>query len=165
MIRAIMWKEWRENRAKYLAYWVALNAPILIVAVAVGISTAARTPFADLSDSTVLKYLPLTLGEPVLVATLFLLVTGFLAMATFSPEIENGSLFFVYEQPVSRQRYVAMKLLLCGFQVVLAACFATLFATAAGYLIMLLSGKVTSAGSSEAFHAVMAAAARAAVWC
>ena len=165
MIRAIIWKEWHEHRAKYIGYWLALNAPILMVALAVGISKTARTPFADLSDGTVLKYLPLALGEPVLLATAFLLVTGFLAMATFSPEIENGSLFFVYEQPVSRQRYVAMKLLLGGFQVVLAACFATLFATAAGYSMMLLGGKVTLAGSSGAFQAVMTASARAAVWC
>jgi len=165
MIHAIMWKEWREHRAKYLAYWLALNAPILILALAVGISTAARTPFADLSDSTVLKYLPLTLGEPMLVATLFLLVTGFLAVATFSPEIEDGSLFFVYEQPLSRKRYVAMKLLIGGIHVVLAACFATLFATAAAYAMMLLGGKVTWAGSATAFNAVLAASARAAVWC
>ena len=165
MIHAIMWKEWREHRAKYLAYWLALNAPILILALAVGISTAARTPFADLSDSTVLKYLPLSLVESLLLATLFLLVTGFLAVATFSPEIEDGSLFFVYEQPLSRKRYVAMKLLIGGIHVVLAACFATLFATAAAYAMMLLGGKVTWAGSATAFNAVLAASARAAVWC
>ena len=165
MIYAIMWKEWCEHRAKYLAYWLALNAPILILALAVGISTAARTPFADLSDSTVLKYLPLSLVESLLLATLFLLVTGFLAVATFSPEIEDGSLFFVYEQPLSRKRYVAMKLLIGGIHVVLAACFATLFATAAAYAMMLLGGKVTWAGSATAFNAVLAASARAAVWC
>jgi ABC-type transport system involved in multi-copper enzyme maturation permease subunit len=165
MIRTIVWKEWREHRAKYIAYWLALNAPILLVALAVGVSPAARTPFADLSNSTVLKYLPLALGEPVLVATLFLLVTGFLAIATFSPEIEDHSLFFVYEQPVPRQRYVAMKLLIGGIHVVIAACFATLFATAAAYVMMLLSGKVTWGGSAGAFPAVLAASARAAIWC
>jgi ABC-type transport system involved in multi-copper enzyme maturation permease subunit len=165
MIRAIIWKEWHEHRAKYVAYWLALNAPLLLVALAVGISAAARTPFADLSDSTVLKYLPLALGEPLLLATAFLLVTGCLAVATFSPEIEDGSLFFVYEQPLSRNRYVAMKLLIGGFHVVLAACFATLFATAAAYAMMLLGAKVTWAGSAGAFYAVLAASARAAVWC
>jgi hypothetical protein len=99
MIHAIIWKEWREHRAKYLAYWIALNAPILIVAVAVGISTAARTPFADLSDSTVLKYLPLTLGEPLLVATVFLLVTGCLAVATFSPRSRMAHCFSCTSSP------------------------------------------------------------------
>src|SRR5258708_22028336 len=127
MIRAIIWKEWREHRAKYIAYWLVINSPVLLVALAVGISAAARTPFADLSDGTVLKYLPLALGEPVLLAFAFLLVTGYLAVATFAPEIEDGSLFFVSEQPVSRGRYIAMKLLIGGLQTVLAVCFATLF--------------------------------------
>src|SRR3984893_18174979 len=124
MIGVIIWKEWREHRGKFIAYWLAINAPILLVALAVGISAAARTPFADLSDSTVLKYLPLTLGEPVLLATAFLLVTGFLAVAAFRQEIEDGSLFFVYEQPLSRQGYVAMKVLIGGIHVALAAFFA-----------------------------------------
>jgi hypothetical protein len=164
MIRAIIWKEWHEHRAKYVAYWVALNAPVLLVALAVGISAAARTPFADLSDSTILKYLPLALGEPLLVATAFLLVSGCLAVATFSTEIEDRSLFFVYEQPLSHNRYVAMKLLSGGVHLVLAICFATLFATVAGYAMMLIGGKVTWAGSATAFYAVLAASARAAVW-
>jgi ABC-type transport system involved in multi-copper enzyme maturation permease subunit len=165
MIGAIIWKEWHEHRPKYITYWLVINAPILLVALAVGISKTARTPFADLSDRTVLKYLPLALGEPVLLATAFLLITGYLAVAMFSPEIEDGSLFFVYEQPLSRKRYVAMKLVLGGFHVVLAASFATLFATGAAYAMMLLSGKLTWAGSSGAFYAVLAASARAAVWC
>lgn len=165
MIRAIIWKEWREHRAKYLAYWLAFNAPILLVALAVGISAAARTPFADLSDSTVLKYLPLTLGEPLLLATAFLLVTGFLAVGAFRHEIEDSSLFFVFEQPLSRHRYVAMKVLIGAIHVALAACFAILFATAAAYAMMLLSGRVTWAGSASAFYAVFAASARAVVWC
>ena len=165
MIRAIIWKEWREHRGKFIAYWAALNAPILLVALAVGISRAARTPFADLSDSTVLKYLPLALGEPLLLATAWLLVTGFLAVATFSPEIENGSLFFVFEQPLSRRRYALTKLAIGGLHVALAACFATLFATSAAYAMMLIGGKVTLAGSAGAFQAVLAASARASVWC
>jgi hypothetical protein len=165
MIRTLIWKEWHEHRAKYIFYWVALNIPILVVALAVGLSTGARTPFADLSNATVLKYLPLALGEPVLLSTLYLVITGCLAVATFTPEIEDRTLLFVSEQPVSRKRYVAMKLLIGGLHAVLAVCFATLFATVAAYGIMLLSGKVTMTGSAGAFSAVLAASARAAVWC
>ncbi len=63
MIRAIFWKEWHEHRSKYLGYWFSLNAPILVLALAIGLSTAARTPFADLTDALTLKYLPLALVE------------------------------------------------------------------------------------------------------
>jgi hypothetical protein len=165
MIRAILWKEWREHRAKYLAYWVVLNAPILLVAFAVAVSTAARTPFADLSNSTVLKYLPLALAEPLLLSTAFLTVTGLLAVATFYPELEDRSVFFVYEQPVPRTRYVAIKVLIGGFHVACATFFATVFAAVAAYGILLASGKVTVAGSSEALRVVMAASLRGAMWC
>lgn len=164
MIRALIWKEWREHRARYLFYWLTLNTPILLVAIALAVSSGARTPFADLSDATVLKYLPLALGAPLMAATLFLLATGYLAVATFTPEIENRTLLFVSEQPLSRRKYVAVKLLAGGAHVVLAVCFASLFATLAAYGMMLVSGKITPAGSAAAFQAVWAASARAAVW-
>jgi len=164
MIGTMIWKEWREHRARYIFYWAVLNAPILIVGLSVGFSAGARTPFADLSDAAVLKYLPLALTEPLLLATLFLLVTGYLAVATFTPEIEDRTLLFISEQPLSRERYVAMKLLIGGLHVVVAVVFATLLATLAVYAMMLLSGKVTEAGSVGAFGAVLAASARAAVW-
>ncbi|HEY3837257.1 MAG TPA: hypothetical protein VGL72_11830 [Bryobacteraceae bacterium] len=164
MIRAIIWKEWHEHRSKYIGYWLALHAPILLLALAIALSSAARVPFADLSDATVLKWLPLSLIESPLIVTIFLLLTGYLAVATFCPEIEDRSLFFLYEQPASRKLYLAMKLLNGAMHVVLATACATLLMPLVVYAMMLISGKVTSAGSSAAFLAVMAAAGRAAVW-
>lgn len=166
MIRAIFWKEWREHRWKYAAYWLVLNAPILAAALSVALSAGARAPFADLSGATALKYLSVALAaEAGGLVSVFLFVTGFLAVATFRPEIEDGSLFYVFEQPVTRGRYIAWKLLNGGAHTALAVSFAALFAPAAAYGMMLLSGKVTVAGSEPAFAAVMAAAARGAVWC
>jgi ABC-type transport system involved in multi-copper enzyme maturation permease subunit len=164
MIRAIFWKEWHEHRSKYLGYWITIHAPILLLVLAIGLSSTSRTPFAGLSDAMTLKWLPMALLEPAMVITIFLLLTGYLAVATFSPEIEDRSLFFIYEQPVSRKRYLAMKLLNGGAHVVLATSCATLLMPLAAYWMMLISGKVTSAGSASAFAAVMAAAGRAAVW-
>jgi hypothetical protein len=165
MIRTVLWKEWHENRSKYLGYWCIINAPILLLTLAIAFSTAARTPFADLSDALTMKYLPLSLIPSILAVTIFLFVTGYLAVATFSPEIEDRSLFFIYEQPLSRKRYLAIKLLNGSCHVVLAICCAILLLPLAAYAMMLLSGKVTVAGSSGAFALVMAAAARSAVWC
>jgi len=166
MIRAVFWKEWREHRWKYAAFWLALNFPVLLVALAVALSVGARAPFGDLSDSTALKYLGFALiGESGLLASIFLVVTGFLAVATFRPELEDGSVFFFYEQPLSRGRYVALKLLNGVLHTVLAVTFAVLFAPVAAYALMLLGGKVTVAGSMGTLAAVMAASARGAVWC
>ncbi len=58
--------------------------------------------------------------------TVFLILTGYLAVATFGPEIEDGSLFFIYEQPVPRKVYVGIKLLNGACHVVLAICCAVL---------------------------------------
>lgn len=165
MIRAIFWKEWREHRWKYISYWLALHAPLILFTLAVGLSAGGRAPFADLSDALVTKYLPLALVQSIFSVTIFLLVTAYLAVATFGPEIEDGSLFFIYEQPVSRRQYVLIKLLNGAFQVVLATCSAILLLPVAAYVMMLLSGKVTMAGSSGTFALVMAAAGRSAVWC
>lgn len=167
MIHTIFWKEWHEHRWKYAAFWLGLNLPMLLVALAVALSVGARAPFGDLSDGTALKYLGAALfGESGFVATIFLVATGFLAVATFSPELEDGSVFFLlYEQPLSRGWYVALKLLNGAFHTVLAVTFAVLFAPLAAYAVMLAGGKVTVAGSMGTLAAAMAAAARAAVWC
>ena len=166
MIRAMIWKEWREHRWKYAAFWLALNLPILIVALSLALSIGARTPFADLSDTTAAKYLGVVLfAESALLATLFLFLTGFLAIATFSPELEDGSVFFLYEQPFAPWKYAALKILNGAFHTALAATFAVLLAPLVAYAIMLLAGKVTLAGSLAPLLTVLAAAARTAVWC
>ena len=165
MIRELLWKEWRENRWKYATLWLVFNTPVLILTLLIGLSPTARIPFADLSDKTVMKYLPLPLGEGFLVASIFLLATAFVAVATFRPEIEDKAVFFVFEQPVSRTRYVTAKLLIGACHVTLAACFAILLAPAVVYSLMLISGKVTIVGSSGIFGAIMGAAARAMPWC
>jgi hypothetical protein len=165
MIRAIFWKEWHEHRSKYLGYWLTLNAPTLLLAIGIAFSRFARIPFADLSDGTAMKYLPLALLQPLLVATLFLLLTSYLAVATFSPEMDDRSLFFMYEQPVSRKVFLAVKFLYGACHVVCATSFAILLMPSAAYIMMLISGKVTAAGSVAAFSVVMGAAGRSAVWC
>lgn len=166
MIRAIFWKEWREHRWKYAAYWGVLNLPILVAVLAIAISPGARAPFAGLADATAVKYLGVAVfAESGLLVTLFLIVTGFLAVATFRPELEDGSVFFLYEQPVSSGRYGGLKLLNGFLHTALAVSFAVWFAPAAAYALMVVSGKVTVAGSAGALAVVMAAAGRAAVWC
>lgn len=166
ILKAIFWKEWREHRWKYIVYWLALNFPILAVSAGVGVSSGARAPFADLANATAMKYIGVALlAEAFAVSMAFLFFTGFLAAATFSPELEDGSLFFVYEQPLSRTRYVSLKLLNGLLHVAAATMFAVLFAPLAASALTLISGRVTAAALSAILGTVMMAAARAAVWC
>ena len=165
MIRQIVWKEWHEHRSKYIGYWLTLYAPIVLLSLAIALTTGARTPFADLSDASVLKYLPLSLGQGFFVLTIFLVLTGYLAVAMFSPEIEDRSLFFLYELGVPRKKYFLIKLLYGAGHVMLATFTSILLLPAVAYTMMLIGGKVTTAGSGAAFALVMSVAARAGVWC
>jgi hypothetical protein len=165
MMREIVWKEWRENRWKYATLWLVFNLPILLLTLMLGLVRAARTPFADLSNQTFMKYLPLPLFASATTVSIFLLATGFVGVATFLPELEDKSLFFVFEQPLARWRYALAKVANGGTHVGLAVLTASLLAPAASYGMMLAGGKVTVAASGAAFGKVMAVALRAGLWC
>jgi ABC-type transport system involved in multi-copper enzyme maturation permease subunit len=166
MIRATFWKEWREHRLKYGAYWLALNLPILIPAFCVVVSKGSRAPFAELSDATAMKYLGLAMVvECYAVLTVFMVVTGFLAAATFSPEQEDRSVFFLFEQPVERWKYPACKLVHGLLQVGVAIAFAVLFAPLLAWLLMLAGGRVSIAGSMGTIQTLMLAGVRGALCC
>ena len=104
MIRQIVWKEWRENRWKYVTLWLVFNAPILVIALVIGLSPGARAPFADLDNRSMMKFLPLALGETQLITSIFILATGLVAVGTFLTEFRQ-EIFFVFEQLVSFCRY------------------------------------------------------------
>lgn len=164
MIRKLIWKEWRENRWKYATLWFVFNAPLLILALCLAFFPGSRVAFADLSDRTVMKYLPITLGESFLVATIFLLATALVAVAAFRPPADQ-SMFFLFEQPLSRRRYAAARIFNGAVQVAIAVCVAILLAPAGIYAMMLISGKVTLAGSGASFLAILGIASRALLWC
>lgn len=165
MIRAILWKEWHENRARFFIFWLSLSAPVLILCSIISLSKTAQTPFADLNDTTIWRYLPFSLAISILLSTVFTGIAAYLAVATMNPEIADHSLFFIFEQPFGRMRYAVIKLLNGGCHVVLATVFALLLSPSIIYAMMLASGRVTTAGSGAVYMAVMAGAARAAVWC
>jgi hypothetical protein len=99
------------------------------------------------------------------VVTIFMLATGFLAAATFSPEQEDRSVFFLFEQPMERWRYPACKTLHGLLQVGAAIVFAVLFAPFLGWVLMLAGERVTIAGSIGTMQTVMFAGLRGALCC
>jgi len=165
MIRGILLKEWKENRRKYAALWLAYNTPAIALALLLGLAPGTRATFADLGNATVMKYLPLTLGESWLICTVLLLATALAAVAAFRPEAADRGMFFVFEQPVSRKLYAATAVLGGGVAVAAAVSCAILLAPAVAYAMMLISGKITFAGSAAAFGLVLRTAARGLLWC
>jgi hypothetical protein len=130
------------------------------------VNKGARAPFADLSNATAMKYLGLAMVvECYAVATIFMLATGFLAAATFSSEQEDRSVFFLFEQPAERWRYPACKTLHGLLQVGAAIVFAVLFAPFLAWMLMLIGGRVTIAGSIGTMQTVILAGLRGALCC
>ncbi len=164
MITTLARKEWKEHRARYLAYWLALNAPMLLLILALAVSREARVPFAGVTDANLLQHLPLALVVALAASSIFLFVTGYLAVPMFNREAEAGAVFLLHEQPVSRSRYAVAKLLVAGLHVVVAVVFAIVFAVVLSWGLLLAAGKVSWNGSGAHFWLVMGAALRCSVW-
>ena len=94
MIRAILWKELREQAA-ILTALVALGAGIIVTSAALGGVTATRDPLEFRAYS-----------DPARIATLILTMVGGLVCGAmlFANEHENGTAEFLYYLPANRKR-------------------------------------------------------------
>lgn len=98
MLKALLWKEFREQRQLILAAWaIALVLPLFLVA-----GMAAATPSYELAALG--RILPLVLM--MLVWPVFALAIGAMTVAS---EMSDGSLRFLLSRPVSRSRIWATK--------------------------------------------------------
>lgn len=98
MLKALLWKEFREQRQLILAAWaIALVLPLFLVA-----GMAAATPSYELAALG--QMLPLVLM--MLVWPVFALAIGAMTVAS---EMSDGSLRFLLSRPVSRSRIWATK--------------------------------------------------------
>ena len=98
MLRALLWKEWREQRSIALA-GVALAAVVPAMIVAIGVSTGGSSNFLEISD--MVPFL-----SAVLIWPLFAALAG---ASTNAGEADGGSFFFLLSRPVSRTRVWAVK--------------------------------------------------------
>jgi len=103
MLRALAWKEWREQRALVVAGVVlALTMPVLVVAA----STAAATPLTMRRLADVV---------PVIFAVLLWPMIAFAAgSATFANESGQRTLGFLASRPVSFRSIWLAKVSLAG---------------------------------------------------
>jgi ABC-type transport system involved in multi-copper enzyme maturation permease subunit len=98
MLKALLWKEWREQRSIALA-GMALAALVPAMIVAIGVSAGSASDFLDISD--MIPFL-----SAVLIWPLFAALAGASANAG---EAAAGSFFFLLSRPVSRTRVWAVK--------------------------------------------------------
>jgi ABC-type transport system involved in multi-copper enzyme maturation permease subunit len=106
ILRAMLWKEWRESRLKWAVLLFVFHIPILptiylarqsstlpAVRAAIGAQHALRTG---------LYIVPCLMVQSIFIVTVGLFLAAFYATSTVSPEIESHRIFFLLERPVRR---------------------------------------------------------------
>lgn len=150
---AMLWKEWRETRWKWLAFAAAFHIPLGIAALVITLREPARFDLYALSDSVAAQVLDVTLVAQsgfLITAGLFLL--AFFAVGSIGAELDNRSMFFLFERPVRRWHVLLFKYAVGAVQTTTCVGLSILSTLAFVYFIMAAAAtNVTLAGSWGAF--------------
>lgn len=162
--KALLWKEWRESRLKFLALLLAFHLPLVGF---MRFATLLKKPSHDLAALE-------QMGQKILYATLFyqsafnltvgIFLLSFFAGSAFAGEYENNRLFFVLERPIRRRAFLAVKSAVYGLEA-LVCISASLFTTQLiVYLAYNLDGSPLLAIPPDDLADVTGAGLRGAVW-
>jgi ABC-type transport system involved in multi-copper enzyme maturation permease subunit len=166
MVKALLWKEWRETRWKWLAFAFAFHIPLAIAALVFALRESARFDLYAMSDAIAAQVLEFALvfqSGFLITAGLFLL--AFFAVGSVGAELDNRSIFFLFERPVRRGHVLLLKYAVGAVQTMTCVGLSILTTVALTYFIAAaFAVNVTLAGSWGAFSTVIANATRGTVW-
>lgn len=166
MLKALLWKEWRETRLKWLAFAVAFHLPLFIAGFVVAFRESARFDLLALSDAIAGQVLEVALVMQsgfLITAGLFLL--AFFAVGSVGAELDNGSIFFLFERPLRRWHILLTKFIVGAVQTTTCVGLSILSTVAIVYLAMVwAASNVTLDGSWGAFLNVVANGMRGTAW-
>jgi ABC-type transport system involved in multi-copper enzyme maturation permease subunit len=166
ILKALLWKEWRETRLKWLAFAVAFHIPLCIAGLVVAFRPEARFDLYALSDSVVAYAFEFALvfqSGFLITAGLFLL--AFFAVGSIGAELDNQSMFFLFERPIKRWQLLLFKYAVGAVQTTTCVGLSLLTTLAAVYLVTAAAAtNVSLAGAWDSFALVVANGARGAVW-
>jgi ABC-type transport system involved in multi-copper enzyme maturation permease subunit len=165
-MKAMLWKEWRETRWKWAAFAVAFHIPLFIAGLVVTFRPEARFDLYALSDSVAVYPFEFALvfqSGFLITAGLFLL--AFFAVGSIGAELDNQSMFFLFERPVRRWQVLLFKYLVGAVQTTTCVGLSLLTTLTVIYLVIAAAAtNVSLAGSWDSFALVVANGARGAVW-
>ncbi len=166
IMKAMLWKEWRETRLKWLAFACAFHIPLFIATLVMTFREEARFDLYALSDSVVSYAFEFALvfqSGFLITAGLFLL--AFFAVGSIGAELDNQSMFFLFERPVKRWHVLLFKYAVGAVQTTTCVGLSLLTTLTAVYLIIAAAAtNVSLAGSWDSFALVVANGLRGAVW-
>ncbi|HEX8558768.1 MAG TPA: hypothetical protein VF668_11715 [Pyrinomonadaceae bacterium] len=166
ILKAMLWKEWRETRLKWLAFAAAFHIPLCIAGLTVALRESARFDLYALSDPVAMQVLEFALvfqSGFLITAGLFLL--AFFAVGSIGAELDNQSMFFLFERPVKRWHVLLFKYAVGAAQTTTCVGLSILTTLTAVYAVMAAAASnVTLAGAWDAFLLVAANGVRGTVW-
>ena len=166
ILKAMLWKEWRETRLKWLAFAAAFHIPLFIAGMLVTFREEARFDLYALSDAVAAQGFALALvfqSGFLITAGLFLL--AFFAVGSIGAELDNSSMFFLFERPVRRWQVLLFKYAVGAVQTITCVGLSLLSTLTAVYLLMAASAtNVSLAGSWGAFTVIVSNGVRGTVW-
>jgi len=166
ILKAMLWKEWRETRWKWLAFALAFHIPLCIAALTMILRESNRFDLYALSDSIVTQVLEVALvfqSGFLITAGLFLL--AFFAVGSVGAELDNQSMFFLFERPVKRWHVLLFKYVVGALQTTTCVGLSLLTTLTVVYFVTAAAAtNVTLAGSWDSFLMVISNGARGAVW-
>ncbi|HLM56211.1 MAG TPA: hypothetical protein VK422_08855 [Pyrinomonadaceae bacterium] len=166
MLKAMFWKEWRETRWKWLAFAFAFHLPLLFVGASVLLRDTWRFDLYAMSDGVAAMGMELAVvAQTIFLITAGLFLLAFFAVGSVGAELENQSIFFLFERPVRRWQVLLFKYGVGAVQAVTCVALSILTTITLVYLVMAaVATNVTLAGSREAFSYAVANGARGMVW-
>jgi ABC-type transport system involved in multi-copper enzyme maturation permease subunit len=166
MMKALLWKEWRETRWKWLAFAFAFHIPLGIAGLVFWFEETARFDLYALSDAVVSTVLEGALvAQSVFLITAGLFLLAFFAVGSVGAELDNRSIFFLFERPVKRGRLLLLKYAVGAVQTMTCIGLSILTTITLTYLAAAaFASNVTLAGSWETYTVVIANGVRGVFW-
>jgi ABC-type transport system involved in multi-copper enzyme maturation permease subunit len=166
VVKALMWKEWRETRWKWLAFAFAFHLPLFIAGLIFSLKESARFDLYAMSDAIAAHVLEGALvfqSGFLITAGLFLL--AFFAVGSVGAELDNRSIFFLFERPVRRGHVLLLKYAVGAVQTMTCVGLSILTTITCTYLVAAaVASNVTLSGSWDAYATVIANGLRGTLW-
>jgi ABC-type transport system involved in multi-copper enzyme maturation permease subunit len=166
MLKALLWKEWRETRWKWLAFALAFHIPLAIAGLVFALKDSARFDLAAMSDGIAGFVLESALvAQSVFLITAGLFLLAFFAVGSVGAELDNRSIFFLFERPVRRGQLLLLKYAVGAVQTMTCVGLSILTTITLTYLVAAArAANVTLAGSWGAYSTVIANGVRGTLW-
>jgi ABC-type transport system involved in multi-copper enzyme maturation permease subunit len=166
ILNAMLWKEWRETRLKWLAFAFAFHIPLLIAGLTFALRESNRFDLYALSDSVASQALEVALvAQSAFLITAGLFLLAFFAVGSVGAELDNQSMFFLFERPVKRWHLLLFKYAVGAVQTTTCVGLSILTTLSAVYFVMAAAAtNVTLAGSWSSFVTVASNGVRGTVW-